>query len=89
MALGAATGDVVRLVMSRAAALALAGLAIGAGLSLLCSRLIGSLLFGLTATDPETYAMVFLAVGAVAAGAAAGPAWRAARIDPMIALRRE
>ncbi|MES1257508.1 MAG: ABC transporter permease, partial [Acidobacteriota bacterium] len=72
MALGAATGDVVRLVMSRAAALALAGLVIGSGLSLVCSRLIGSLLFGLTATDPATYAMVFLAVGAVAAAAAAG-----------------
>ncbi len=89
MALGAATTDVIRLVMSKAAALALLGLIAGTILSLASAKLIGSLLFGLTATDPSTYLLVFLAVGGIAALAAAGPALRAARIDPMVALRDE
>ncbi len=63
MALGAARGDVIGLVLSRAAVLAAVGLAIGAGLSLAVSRLIGAMLFGLQATDPATYAMVLLSVG--------------------------
>jgi ABC-type antimicrobial peptide transport system permease subunit len=89
MALGAAGRDVVGLVLSRAAVLAAAGLAIGAGLSLAVSRLISAMLFGLRATDPFTYGMVLLAIAGVALLAAAGPAWRASRIDPMVALRQE
>jgi predicted permease len=89
MALGAARGDVLGLVLSRAATLAAAGLAIGAGLSLAVSRFVGAMLFGLKATDPATYAMVLLAVAGIAILAAAGPAWRASRIDPMVALRQE
>ena len=89
MALGAARGDVIGLVLSRAAVLAAGGLAIGAGLSLAVSRLVGAMLFGLEATDPATYAMVLLSVAGIAIFAAAGPAWRASRIDPMVALRQE
>ncbi len=89
MALGAARGDVIRLVLSRAATLAASGLAIGATLSLAVSRSIGAMLFGLTATDPGTYVMVLLSVAGIAILAAAGPAWRAARIHPMVALRQE
>jgi putative ABC transport system permease protein len=89
MALGAERGDVIGLVLSRAAVLAAAGLAIGAALSLAVSRLVGAMLFGLRATDPATYAMVLLSVGGIAILAAAGPAWRASRIDPMVALRQE
>jgi putative ABC transport system permease protein len=89
IALGAARGDVIGLVLSRATVLAGVGLVIGTGLSLAVSRLIGSWLFGLTATDPGTYAMVLLSVGGIAILAAAGPAWRASRIDPMVALREE
>ncbi|MGA3203953.1 MAG: ABC transporter permease [Bryobacteraceae bacterium] len=89
MALGAARGDVIGLVLSRAATLAAVGLAIGAGLSLAVSRLIGAMLFGLKAADPATYAMVLLSVAGIAILAAAGPAWRASRIDPMVALRQE
>jgi putative ABC transport system permease protein len=89
MALGAARGNVIGLVLSRAAVLAAVGLAIGAALSLAVSRLIGALLFGLKATDPATYAMVLLSVAAIAILAAAGPAWRASRIDPMAALRQD
>jgi predicted permease len=89
MALGAARGDVIGLVLSRAAVLAAAGLVIGAGLSLAVSRLIGAMLFGLKATDPSTYAVVLLSVAGIAILAAVGPAWRASRIDPMVALRQE
>ena len=89
MALGAARGDVIGLVLSRAATLAAVGLAIGAGLSLAVSRLIGAMLFGLKAADPATYAMVLFSVAGIAILAAAGPAWRASRIDPMVALRQE
>jgi putative ABC transport system permease protein len=80
---------VIALVLSRAAILAAAGLAIGAGLSLAVSRLIGSTLFGLKATDPSTYVMVLFSVAGVALLAAAVPAWRASRIDPMVALRED
>jgi ABC-type antimicrobial peptide transport system permease subunit len=89
MALGAVGRDVMGLVLGRASLLAAAGLAIGAVLSLAVSRLIGAMLFRLTATDPSTYGMVLLAVAGIALLAAAGPAWRASRIDPMVALREE
>jgi putative ABC transport system permease protein len=89
MALGAERRNVIGLVLSRAVALAAAGLALGAGMSLAASRLIGAMLFGLNATDPATYALVLLSVAGIAILAAAGPAWRASRIDPMVALRRE
>jgi predicted permease len=89
MALGAARGDVIGLVLSRAAALAAVGLGIGAALSLAVSRFVGAMLFGLKATDPVTYVLVLLSVASIAILAAAGPAWRASRIDPMVALRQE
>ncbi len=89
MALGADRGSVIGLVLSRAAVLAAAGLAIGAGLSLAVSRLIGAMLFELKPTDPSTYAVVLLSVAGIALLAAAEPAWRASRIDPMVALRQE
>jgi predicted permease len=89
MALGAARRDIIRLVLSRAATLAAVGLAIGAGLSLAVSRLMSAMLFGLTATDPPTYALGLLAVAGIVILAAGVPAWRASRIDPMVALRQE
>ncbi len=89
MALGASGRDVMGLVLARAGTLAAAGLAVGAGLSLAVSRFVASMLFGVQSTDPSTYMAVLLAVGAIALLAAAAPAWRAARIDPMTALRQE
>ena len=90
MALGAGRQNVIGMVLSRAMVLAAAGLAIGAGLSLAVSRLMGAMLFGLNSTDPATYLVVaLLSVAGIAILAAAGPAWRASRIDPMIALRQE
>jgi predicted permease len=89
MALGAAMGDVVRLVLGRAALLAVAGLAVGGVLAFGASRLLESMLFGLKPDDPVTWALVLAAVAGISLLAAAGPAWRASRIDPMVALREE
>jgi putative ABC transport system permease protein len=53
------------------------------------SRLIASMLFGLQPGDPGTWGVVLAAVASIAVLAAAGPAWRASRIDPMAALRED
>jgi ABC-type antimicrobial peptide transport system permease subunit len=89
MALGAESGDVLQMVLLRAAGLAAIGLVLGAALSFAAGRAISSLLFGLTPTDPTTWAGALAGVALIAVMAAAGPAWRASRIDPMVALRQE
>jgi ABC-type antimicrobial peptide transport system permease subunit len=66
-----------------------AGLAIGVGLSLIAGRGAGSLLFGLKSYDPFTLAIACLLLIAIAIGASYVPAWRASRMDPMLALRQE
>jgi predicted permease len=89
MALGAAPSNVVALVMSRAGILAAIGLGAGILLSVAASRLIEAMLFGIQPTDKTTYGLAVAGVLAVIALAAAIPAWRAARIDPMVALRED
>jgi putative ABC transport system permease protein len=89
MALGAGQGAVLRMLLGRGALLAAAGLAIGIGFAFASSRLVAALLFGVTTTDPATYAGVVLVLGAVSLVAAYIPARRAARVDPMVALRHE
>jgi predicted permease len=89
VALGATPGDVVRLVLGRAMRLATVGLAVGLALSFAATRLISSMLFGLKPTDAVTYAIMTVAVIPVVLLAAAIPAWRATRIDPLTALREE
>jgi putative ABC transport system permease protein len=93
MALGAGRGDVIRMVVRHGMALALAGVAAGAGMALVMSRLISgqsaSLLFEVSPTDPPTFIGVALLLAAVAFLACYLPARRAARVDPMIALRYE
>ncbi len=89
MALGASAGDVVRLVFGKGFRLVAAGLAIGVLGSLLASRVMGALLFGVSATDPGTFAAVALLQGAVAAIALYLPARRASRLPPATALRSE
>ena len=89
MALGAARGDVLQLVMREGMLLVAAGLVIGIPLSLASSRLLHNFLFGLKATDPLSLITVILLLGIVAALAAFIPARRAAKVDPMVALRYE
>jgi putative ABC transport system permease protein len=89
MALGAAPNSILRLVVSHGLRLTLAGVAIGLGTSLALTRFISSLLFGISATDPITFAAVAISLTLVAVAACCIPARRAMSVDPMIALRHE
>jgi putative ABC transport system permease protein len=89
MALGASPQDVARMVARQAGAPVLAGLAIGIGCALLLSRFLASMLYSVTPQDPVTLACVSMTLLAAAAVAMALPARRAARTDPMVALRQE
>jgi predicted permease len=88
-ALGAPVPQLWRMVAGEASRLIAAGVVIGAVIALASTRLMSAFLFGLTATDPGTF--IFAAVVLAASGmlAASLPAWRAARLDPMEALREE
>jgi ABC-type antimicrobial peptide transport system permease subunit len=89
MALGAQPGQVRGMVLRQGVRLSLLGLAIGLGAALALTRLLASQLYGVSATDPATFAVLAAVVLAVSALASLVPAWRATRIDPMSALRQE
>jgi putative ABC transport system permease protein len=89
MALGARRADVLRLVAGRAAALAAAGAAAGILAALALARWVAGLLYGVGPLDPAAFTLAPLLLAAAAAIAAAVPAWRATRVDPMSALRTE
>jgi ABC-type antimicrobial peptide transport system permease subunit len=89
LALGAQRQNVLSLIISQGMKLALAGVAIGVAAALALTRVLRSLLYGITTTDPATFAVVFALLIAVAFLACWLPAWRAARIEPMEALRCE
>ncbi len=89
MALGAQPDALLRLVLTQGLRLAAAGIGIGALLALAVGRLLGSLLYGISAADPLTYAAVVLLLAAVGMLAAGWPAWRASRLDATTALRYE
>ena len=89
MALGAATPDVLRLVLRQGMRLVLLGLAIGLLGAWALSRVLAGQLYGISARDPFTYAAVAALLGAVAFAATWVPARRATRVDPMISLRSE
>jgi ABC-type antimicrobial peptide transport system permease subunit len=87
MALGADTGRVVGMVVRQGVTLAALGIIVGALASMLLTRMLTSLLYGVTARDPITFTIVALILGAVAIVASLLPARRAARVDPLVALR--
>jgi putative ABC transport system permease protein len=87
IALGADRRDVLRLILGQGAKLALLGLGIGAAFALLLTRLMTSLLYSTSATDPLTFSAVAIVLLGVALAACYIPASRATRVDPMIALR--
>jgi predicted permease len=89
IAIGAERGDVLRLVLGHGAKVALLGIVIGIAAALGLTRLMKSLLFGVSATDPLTFAGVASLLTLVALGASFLPARRAMRVDPMVALRHE
>lgn len=89
MVLGAQTGDVLGLVMKQGAGMILAGVALGLALAFLFTRLMASLLFGVTSTDFATFASVTIVLCGVALAACYIPARRATRVDPIQTLRYE
>ncbi|HWF86146.1 MAG TPA: ABC transporter permease [Vicinamibacterales bacterium] len=89
MALGASRDRVLALVLQQGLALVIAGLAVGVAASIALTRLLSTYLFDTTPTDPITFmavCLLFLVAGALAC---LGPAWRATRVDPMLALRAD
>jgi putative ABC transport system permease protein len=89
VAVGAEKSDILRLIVREGLGLTLAGIAIGLAGTFGVSRILKSQLFGISATDPMTFLVVALALVVVAVTACYIPAWRAAHIDPLVALRNE
>jgi len=89
MALGAGRARVLRLVLAQSAVLVAAGLVAGVALSALLSRLLQTLLFGVRAGDPLTLVSMAAAIAIAAMAASLPPALRAARVDPVVALRED
>jgi putative ABC transport system permease protein len=89
LALGAQSGDVLKLVVRQGLMLAIAGIVIGFAAALIITRVMTSLLYGVTATDPLTFAIIPVVLTGAALAASFIPARRAMKVDPMIALRYE
>ena len=88
-ALGAQHGALIAMILRETGWLLALGLIAGTALAAVAIRLITSRLFGITPTDPTVFATAIALLGIVAALATWLPAWRASRVDPLIALRRD
>ena len=89
IALGAQSGDVVRLVVAGAMRVAIVGVSIGGAVALFAGKFVAPLLFDISPKDPATFALVATTLLATAGIASLVPAWRATRVDPNVALRSE
>jgi predicted permease len=89
MALGAQASDILKIVLTQGMSAVCTGVAIGLVLSLLVTPMLSSLLFGIRSTDVLTFVAVALFLSAVGLLACCIPAWRAMRVDPIVALRYE
>jgi putative ABC transport system permease protein len=89
VALGALPGDIFRLALKEGIVSTLIGIAFGVAGSLALTRFLGNLLYGVSAKDPLTLAAVAILLALVALAACSIPAWRATKVDPLIALRTE
>jgi len=89
VALGASRGDVIALILREAAVVLATGLAAGSILALAAGRAASALLFGLESYDPATLATASVSLAVVAIAASYLPAWRASRMNPVIALRQD
>jgi putative ABC transport system permease protein len=89
MAIGAVRSDVLKLISRQSIELVIAGLFVGIVAATFLARAMAKLLVGLAATDPLTFVAVTVLLAAVALLASYIPAWRAMRVDPMVALRHE
>jgi putative ABC transport system permease protein len=89
VAIGAGRARVLRMVLSSGVSLAVIGIGAGLILAFAVTRLLGGLLHGVTPVDPATFIAVAVALTGVAAAASLVPAWRASRVDPVVALKSE
>jgi predicted permease len=89
MALGAQRGQMLWMVMRESLVISCVGTAVGLPLAFVCARFLGSMLYQLSPFDPLSFVLATCCVALVGAAAAFLPAWRAANVDPMVALRYE
>ena len=89
MALGAGSGEMMKMILGQGMRLAAIGIVIGLAAAFGLARVLSQFLFGVTATDPLTFVAVAIILASVALVAAFIPAQRATRVDPILALRQE